>query len=249
MHFGSSKLAGTRLDDKNRLSSCVKLLLLWVAASDGEVDAAEREFAATQFPEGAGTVPTDDLLSAIRDNDVTSLETALRTLAHESRELRTAFLDLAVTMSMADQELAIPENHILRFYADALHIGLPVLERRFQAICGKALAEPGDPSSLEWWERFGVRIRQPRAVEPVVGDKPQPPAPTAAPPRSGMTRERARAVLGVGPDASGEQIERAYRSLNEIFQVHRVEAMGEAAVAVARDRADKIQEAYSLLRE
>jgi uncharacterized tellurite resistance protein B-like protein len=153
MSFGSSKLGGAPLEERERLSNHVKLLLLWVAASDGTIDETELEFAASQFPGPAATVTTNDLLAVIRNADLETIEKAIRAVAAESRELRLAFLDLAVTMSTADRSLAISENHILRFYADALHLGLGGLEKRFQAITGNALPEPGDPSSLEWWDQ------------------------------------------------------------------------------------------------
>ena len=246
MHFGSSKLAGTRLDEKNRLSSCVKLLLLWLAASDGNVDESELEFASSQFPEGAGTIATSDLLKAIREGDVASLETALRTLAHESRELRSAFLDLAITMSMADREMAIPENHILRFYADALHLGAGNLEKRFQAICGRSLEEPGDPGSPAWWAQAGA------APAPVRPD-PAPADPVArvvsgTGAGAGMTAAQACTVLGIAEGAQQEAIEQAYHKLSRLFHPDRVAPMGEAAASIARRRFEKIQAAYGVLK-
>lgn len=246
MHFGSSKLAGTRLDDKNRLSSCVKLLLLWLAASDGSVDDSELDFAASHFPEGAGTISTADLLAAIREGDVASLETAIRALAEESRELRNAFLDLAITMSMADREMAVTENHILRFYADALHIGAANLQKRFEAICGRPLEEPGDPGSPDWWA--AVTAREPEAVASVAAPPPAKPGGGAGPAEVPMTVAQARIVLGVDAGSTTEHIERAYRNLSGLFHPDRVAPMGEPAVSLARRRFAKIRAAYELLR-
>lgn len=240
MSFGSSKLAGMPIGQRDQLVSCVKLLLLWVAASDGQVEDSELEFASTQFPDAEGAVSTDDLLSVIRNADLATIELAIRTLAAESRELRTAFLDLAITMSMADRQIAITENHILRFYADALYLGLGMLQKRFQAICGVPFAEPGDPGDPAWWDQLGTVAT---GSEP---DANRPGQRAGAGPD--MSAEAARAVLGVAPGAMPSDIERAYQNLVGIFQVDRVEAMGSAAVAVANRRLQKIEEAYRVLQ-
>jgi uncharacterized tellurite resistance protein B-like protein len=235
------------LGKREQLASCVKLLLLWVAASDGTLDAAELEFASSQFPDAEGVVTTADLLNVIRQADLATIELAIRTLAAESRELRTAFLDMAITMSMADRRIATTENHILRFYADALYLGLAMLQKRFQAISGTPFVEPGDPGDPAWWEEIGKRQLQSaepgrRASEGASGrmafDASEPP----------LSAEQARAVLAVNDDATPPDIERAYRSLAGIFQVERVEAMGPIAVAVASRRLKKIEEAYRVLR-
>ena len=63
-----------------------------------------------------------------------------------------------------------------------------------------------------------------------------------------MSIAQAQAVLGVSLNATQADIERNYQDLAAIFQVDRVEAMGEAAVSVANSRFRKIQQAYQLLR-
>lgn len=151
MSFGVSRLGGMSQEQREKLASSVRLLLLWVAASDGDVDDAELQFAYQQFPEVEGSMSGEELVAIIRNADVRGLEQAIRALSSESRELRAAFLDLAITMSMADSEIAFTENQILRFYADALYLGIPMLEKRFQTISGNPLPDPGDPSSPAWW--------------------------------------------------------------------------------------------------
>ena len=155
MSFGSSKLGGASLDQREKLARSVQLLLLWVAASDGTLEDTELNFTSEQFPGPSADITTEDLLALIRNADLGALEKALRRVSAESREMRTAFLDLAITMSMADREIADSENHILRLYADALYLGTGVLEKRFQAITGIALTEPGDPGSVAWWSQSG----------------------------------------------------------------------------------------------
>lgn len=242
MSIGISNLAGMPQDHRARLENCVKLLLLWVAASDGKLEEAELEFISGQFHDRAGTITNDEFLAVIRGADIDSIEKAIRMVAVESRELRLAFLDMAVAMSMVDRDIAVAENHILRFYADALHLGLASLEKRFQAISGKPLPEPGDPSDPEWWQQGEEDEAQARGAE--AGEQ----SPRASGVSSPMSIAQARSILGVSLNASREDIERAYENLASIFEVSRVEAMGETAVSLANSRFKKIQQAYWLLQ-
>lgn len=249
MALGNLKLGGLSTGQKEQLSGYVKLLLLWVAASDGDVDEAELKFAGSQFPDADGSIHAADLLAIIRKADLGQLEKAVRALAAESRELRIAFLDMAITMSMADKEIAITENHILRFYADALYLGIGMLEKRFQAIAGSPYFEPGDPSDPRWWEQESENaLEQDRHISRdgnLTADQPVPESVTDG----YMTPEQACALLGVEPDVDPAELEQAYRELAAIFQVQRVENMGEAAVSVAQSRLKRIKEAYALLRQ
>lgn len=151
MTLRNLKPGGLSTNQREQLAGYVKLLLLWVAASDGDIDESELEFAGSQFPDAEGIIQTKELLAIIRKADFVEIEKAIRALSTESRELRIAFLDLAISMSIADKEIAITENHILRFYADALFLGSDLLKKRFQAICGSPYFEPGDPGNPEWW--------------------------------------------------------------------------------------------------
>ena len=236
------------LGQRKQLANSVKLLLLWLAASDGKLEESELEFASAHFPDDGGTITTSDFLAVIRNSDLGTIEKAIRTLAVESRELRIAFLDMAITMCMADRNMAVPENHILRFYADALHLGSDLLCKRFQTITGVEFGDPGDPASEAWWEQAASsggatgQVDQNgdggRIENSGYGNRPSP----------GMNIAQARTVLGVSLNATPADIERAYQNLAGIFEVGRVEAMGEAAVSVANERFRKIQEAYKLLR-
>jgi len=243
MSIGISNLAGMPQDHREKLENCVKLLLLWVAASDGKLEEAELEFLSGQFHGRAGTITNEEFLAFIRGADTDSIEKAIRMVAAESRELRLAFIDMAVAISMVDRDIAVAENHILRFYADALHLGLGGLEKRFQAISGKSLPEPGDPSDPQWWQQW-EEDEETQARNQAEGA----PAPVASGASAPMSISQARSILGVSLNASHEDIERAYENLAGIFEVSRVEAMGEAAVSLANSRFKKIQQAYWLLQ-
>ncbi len=240
MSIGTSKLAGMPQDHRAKLESCVKLLLLWVAASDGKLEEAELEFLNSHFPDRTHSITNDEFLAVIRSADLGSIEKAIRMVAQESRELRLAFLDMAIAMSMIDRDIAVAENHILRFYADALHLGLGSLEKRFQAVTGRPMDEPGDPSDPEWWQQL-----QGQSVE---AGEDQGNTPETGAASGQMSFGQARSVLGVSLNASQQDIEQAYERLASIFEVSRVEAMGEAAVSLANSRFRKIQQAYWLLK-
>lgn len=212
--------------EREQLQGRVKLLLLWVAAADGVLEESELAFVSAQFPDVAASIDTKAFMSVIVNSDVTTIEKAIRTVADESRELRTAFLDLAISVSMVDSDMAMSENHILRFYADALHLGQPILEKRFQAMTGNELPLPGDPGSLQWWSESRNEDT----------------------PTLGMTVAQAHSVLGVALNATAEDIELAYQKLAVIFQVDREEAMSAHALSETHSNFARIQRAYHLLR-
>lgn len=155
MTFGGAKLSGRQPGEREQLESSVKLLLLWVADSDGDFDHSELAYVDSQFPDTQRTVKAQELLEFIHAGDLRRIEQAVRTLAKESREMRLAFLELAIAMCMADRSIAITENHVLRFCADALFLGPVILQKRFLAISGQDLPEPGNPGSPDWWGEGG----------------------------------------------------------------------------------------------
>ena len=151
MALGTSKLSGRQPGERQKLESSVKLLLIWVAAAGGNLDPSELSIIDEQLPDTERTVKAETLLQLVKAQDLKQLESALRTLAKEGRDVRLSFMDMAVKIAVADRDLAIPENLILRFYADALFLGLGVLQNRFRAVTGRDLPEPGDPGSPGWW--------------------------------------------------------------------------------------------------
>jgi uncharacterized tellurite resistance protein B-like protein len=152
MSIGTSRLAGMPQAQRKELERNAKLLLLWMAASDGKLEETELEFVSAQFPDAAAAISNEEFIKVIRTSDIAAIEKAIRAIAAESREIRTGFLDMAIAMSMADKNIAVAENHVLRFYADALHLGIGILEKRYQALIGLPLPAPGDPGSTVWWE-------------------------------------------------------------------------------------------------
>jgi hypothetical protein len=238
--IGSSRLAGMLQDERENLLDEGTLLLLWLVASDGKLEESELDFVSSQFPDAS-------FLAVIRNSDTVTIEKAIRAVAGESRELRIAFLDKAIAMSIVDRDIAIAENHILRFFADALHLGLGMLQKRFQAIAGSEFPEPGDPSSPVWWRETGLAERQDGQQSESGDDGPLSRHGSDSQPVSSMTIAQAQSVLGVKLNATPEDIERAYQDLAAIFEVDHVEAMGDATVSAANSGFSKIQQAYRLL--
>lgn len=228
LQLGSSKFGTVSREHRRELERNVHLLLLWIADSDGWLKEAELEFMANQFPM-VEEERTRELLAIVRNGEPKPLERALRMLADEDRELRSAFLDLCITMAKVDNKVAVTENHLLRFYADALNLSNEFLERRFRLICGTDLEELSEPVAPEEWDK-----KVNTSVQPEDSD-------------SGMTINEACALLGVQFGATGNELEHAYRKLSEYFLKQRVEAMGAAAIAVARKRSRKLKDAYNLL--
>ena len=66
MSLGVSRLGGMSQEQRDRLASSVRLLLLWVAASDGNVDESELQVAYQQFPEVEGSMTRDAPVSCSR---------------------------------------------------------------------------------------------------------------------------------------------------------------------------------------
>ena len=232
MSIVNSKLSGTGGVAKDQLSNSVKLLLLWLAASDGDVDPSELEFADEHLPEADEVISTDELLGVIRSAKLFHIEKALRILSKESRELRAAFMDMAIAMSMADREIAFTENHLLRFYADALFLGSDTLHKRFRSVTGRDLTDPGDPGQADWWQG--------------ASDAPAIELASSSPTRDII---EARTLLALSPDADLEEVERKYIELKRIFESDRVATMGSAAMQLAAKRLKRIEDAYQLMRK
>lgn len=242
MSIGISKLAGMPKDQRNKLERNAKLLLLWMAASDGKLEETELEFVSAQFPDATAAISNQEFAAVIRSSDVVAIEKAVRVISAESREIRTGFLDMAITMCMADKDIAMAENHVLRFYADALHLGIAILEKRFQALTGVPLPEPGDPSSRAWWDKVEANE---------VESTHLPSSPTTEnqePHDDHMSIAQARTLLGVSLNATQADIEIAYQKMAIVFEVSEDEVKAGAEASAANARFKKIREAYRMLR-
>src|SRR5690606_25811136 len=123
------------------------------AAADGVVDDDESRLIARA---GSGAGSSEDrakLLAIVRARDVESLISACLYLnAALTDKGRLAFLTLAIELAATDGRLSISENHLCRFFADVLEIAPEGLKAVYRLTTGSELPDPGDPSSIAWWE-------------------------------------------------------------------------------------------------
>lgn len=231
-------LTARRLARSRQASShCVKLLLLWVASVDGQVDESERAILAQEFPDTRADITTADMLAALEAGDLDCTEHALRQAMKLTAEHRLLLLDLAIGMAAADGEVAIAELHLLYLLADALRLSGKVLEQRFKEATGRRLPEMGDPGSDDWW---GAMTQARETGTRVEGRR--------RPRRSHMTRNEACAILGVHPDSTMVEVSSAYDRLRRRIDPSIAEELGDGALAEANRQRQAIELAYQTLR-
>lgn len=235
--MAKSRAAKQLARSRQSVSLCVKLLLLWMATADDDVDERESAMLAEEFPDNLREPTTDEMIEALRAGDVDCLEEALRTVAGLDGGQRLMLLDLAISMAVADEEVAIAELYILQFLADTMRLGPKILAQRYQEISGHALPEPGDPSSDDWWGKITERRETGAQVENRRRRRVE-----------SMNRQQACAVLGVDSDATMLEISNAYNRLCERLDPNRIRELGEDAVAETQRRRTAIETAYQTLR-
>ena len=142
---------------------------------------------------------------------------------------------------------AIAENHILRFYADALHLGIANLQKRFRAIGGIDLPEPGDPGDPAWWAKIVSEAETGAETAESAENQHRGSSSSEIPAPRNMSIAQAHTVLGLSLNATPHDIELAYQKLARVFQVNQEEAIGEKEVSQAHARFRKIKQAYHLL--
>lgn len=229
---------------KNPIHACVTFSLLWMAAADGTVDEEELAFIAQAG--GGASIDTDAMLKLIEARDAASLLLACQLLRdYLTDEGRTAFLSLLIALAVIDRRLAISENHILRFFADLLRIAPGNFARLYEEVAGSAMPTPGDPSSIAWWHSRSTSGRRD-------GNSTQEEEPRRQQRRgrsgSGMSRAEAYVVLGLRPDASAEEITKAYRRAAQSHHPDRFAELGPQAQQTAHAMFQRIRQAYEVLK-
>lgn len=226
----------------NPLGTSVLLVLAWIAASDGEVGAAERlqlEQIAQASEHGS---EIEALLRCAQRRDLGALQLACEIVHdHFSGDKATLFLEMAIGMAIADAALRPVENFILRFIADLIGIDRGRLNAIFIETTGRPIPDPSDPSSAAYWQSQ-ERARQRREAG-----------------ASGSSQQQGRAsardqkavhsysVLGLEYGASVDEVKRAYRRLAQVHHPDKFSALGREAVAAATATFQRIQDAYQYL--
>lgn len=224
------------------------LCLLWIAAADGVVDDDERRLI-TQIGGWAGS--SDDitrLLLLVRQRDTCSLIAACVVLRQAlSDEARLAFLTLAIELVAVDGRLSLSENHFCRLFADLFGVTPDGLRILYRNTTGAELPEPGDPSSISWWDSR-TRRQRPRQSEHSEGTERQREQHNSGRTRAGpMTTAEAYVVLGLRPGSTADEITKAYRRAAQAHHPDRFAELGPEAQRAAHEMFLRIKRAYEVL--
>lgn len=236
---------------ENEVGVCTLVVLALVMLADEE-KAPEEEQLLTRIAGSSGLdeIVVEDIILLARKRDVPSIEVACRALRDTlDSEGHERFLELCISMVVADGYVTIPEQHTLRFLADLFSVGPKELKKHYKQVVATGLPPLGDPSSPEWWDRQtnGSQERSDDQQEDRRGRER----------RKGKSREsdgslssedrRAYAILGLDPGASQSEIKEAYRMLAKVHHPDRFEQVGDEAANAANERFRQIKEAYNHL--
>jgi|GEM_PF-709164 len=238
-------------------------LLGWLAGCDGNIDDGEKEFlrefsglllndraAADAFLPLVLLAPTSDLLTACRQ---------LKSSVDPSKGYLV--FEVTLAMAMADGVFSVGENHIVRFLGDLLGVSRQQFITSFQAVTGRTPLEPGDVSSASWWNERDKRryekeakarnakAREAREKARRDQDQRQSAGGRSAspPPFSSPRRVESLKHLGLGPDATNEEIKAAYKRLAKVHHPDRFEGLSDEIVVAATLSFRRIREAYEFL--
>ncbi|QJQ96221.1 MULTISPECIES: DnaJ domain-containing protein [Halomonadaceae] len=262
------------LKSRHQADTAALLLLAWVLASHGRLGEAERaklgELAA-HYRHGHDLQPLIEIAS---QQNLDAIQLAAEVMQkHCLGEQAHAFLRQAIGLAVSGGKLAQANHHVLRFLADLLGVSPAEFSLLFEAAAGKAFGNPDDPSRSAYWQAKEHRRQQEQAHDQQrheeeqrkreqqrhqqygsgrqerAGESHQRRRQREAhqtPPPNDHTR-RALAVLGLPPGSTRSEIRTAYRRLAQLHHPDRFFAQGEARVASASLRFQKIRNAYDYL--
>lgn len=232
------QLADLLGESARRTDICEAFALLWVAAAEGSIDPRTQIFLDEHLAAMPHTSESiEALLGIIADNDLTSFLFACRVL-HRDLEpaAKVDFLRSAIGVAMANQQLSTSANHILRLYSDLLGFSDSDLHSIFLEQTGLDMPEPGDLSSVQWWE-----ARDQRRSDSEYRYRPSP--------NGRFSRAEAYAILGLEKEAPSAEVKRAYRRLAQSYHPDRYENLGSDAKESAELRFLRVQQAYEVLSQ
>lgn len=231
-------------------------MLVWIAHVDDEYAPSERDVIGEAL-KSVGEANAERLTSMAREGDPKDIALAAELLSggltEEGKELA---LELAILVAAADRRLSIGENHALRFIADVLERTSIELTRKYEEITGQSFPLPRDISRAQAWkaskssrERAGREQADGRAEDTKGSrDSRGEDGFRSDGSASRMTAARAREILGVGENASAEEIRSAYRHLAQRTHPDRFRTLGEDAAATAQTWFRQVQSAYERLK-
>lgn len=218
---------------------CIKFFLFWIAASDGQIDESEYAVIFGAFESKNQREEYETIKATINNQDPLILSAVCLTIRQGlTPEGKIALLSLATMVAIADKKLAISENFILRFLADMLAVSPNAYRKIYSDIAGSELPNPGDPSSISWWER-NTKSRD---------DSTESDRRKYSNKSSKMSREEAFIVLGLSRNASPDDVKKAYRRMAQNHHPDRFSDLGPEAVKTAENMFVRVGEAYEVLK-
>jgi len=228
---------------------CVTTLLAWLTAIDEKI--SEDELGYLVFATKNAVKDDVQLQRALEhaiEGDLRDLQLAceiVRTLDSKNSML---FIELAIGVALADDNLGNAESHVLLFFADLVGLTLEQLHSAFRAVTGHDFPLPGDPSSLDWWKKRDERFRS--DGEQSNNEREREPGPEANEWRNNgapFGPTWAYATLGIDPHASHAEIRSAFYRMSKVQHPDRFHALGDDAVRLATDKYKRIVGAYEAL--
>ncbi|SDK95328.1 DnaJ domain-containing protein [Franzmannia pantelleriensis] len=274
------------LKSRHQADTAALLLLAWVLASRGHIGEPERARLTeltSGFRHGHALEPIIEIAAS---QDLAAIQLAAELLQKECHgEQAYPFLRLAIALAVEGGKPSLANHHVLRFLADLLGVAPGEFAPLFEAVAGKAFANPDDPSRTGYWQakehhhqqqeqrrqqqerhqhsqRDQERQRRERDQQEQARQRREQERQEQhhqyqrqrrhgndRPPPAGDRTRRALVVLGLEPGASRSEIRKAYRRLAQTHHPDRVFAQGEARVASASLRFQRIKSAYEYLME
>ncbi|PXX98672.1 DnaJ domain-containing protein [Halomonas sp. LBP4] len=279
------------LKSRHQADTAALLLLAWVLANRGPIGEPERSRLTELtggFRHGHALAP---ILEIAATQDLGAIQLAAEVLQKEIHgEQASPFLRLAIALAVEDGKLSMANQHVLRFLADLLGVSPGEFAPLFEAVAGRAFADPDDPSRSGYWQAKEHRRRQREQESQRQDDRQHSRSHSGRegshrrkeeeskwqqaggreqhrqeryrqeqhrqhergarqdPPPGDRTR-RALAVLGLEPGASRSEIRHAYRRLAQAHHPDRFFNAGEAVMASASQRFQRIRRAYDYLMQ
>lgn len=230
------------------LDDCIRYLMVWIAAVDGDVHDDELEWLEENLDERQEAIPVQTLIRAIAERNVAYEVVALTAVKQAlDSEKRALVLELGIGIAMADGRMMHSELHALRFIADGLSISPARFDEIYFEETNTRTPELADLSDPGFWEEAERRAKERSASDGAGsgGNRGQQSS-NASSAKDQKTRE-ALAVLGLVEGASQSEIRDAYRRLASVHHPDRFTSLGDSATAAATKTFQRIKGAYDHL--
>jgi DnaJ like chaperone protein len=230
------------------MEDCVRYLLVWLASIDGDIHDDEREWLRESLGRRPDAIAIDRVIHWVQDHDAAQDAFVLRWLGAALNDAgRQQVLELAIGVARADGRVMHSEVHALRLIADAIQISPAEFARIWRDQTNADVPDLADLSDPLFWDRTEQAARERTAG----GRDKNSSNGNSAPNKGSLDKDHktieALAVLGLGRDASVDDIKNAYRRLAAVHHPDRFAALGGSATDVATKTFQRIKAAYDHL--